>query len=39
VGILVKFNSNDFKNSAAHVLRKFVVVILPGTSFLYLFSF
>jgi hypothetical protein len=34
-----RFNSNDFKNSAADVLRKFVVVILPGTSFLYLFSF
>jgi ABC-type phosphate/phosphonate transport system substrate-binding protein len=32
-GIVVKFNSNDFKNSAADVLRKFVVVILPGTSF------
>ena len=39
-GILVKFNSNDFKNSAADdVLRKFMVVILPVTSFLYLFSF
>jgi hypothetical protein len=37
--IVVKFHSNDFKNSAADVRRKFVVVILPGTSFLYLFSF
>jgi hypothetical protein len=37
---VVKFNSNYFKNSAADVLRgKFVVVILPGTSFRYLFSF
>ena len=36
--VVVKFNSNDFTNSAADVLRKFVVVvILPGTSFLYLF--
>jgi hypothetical protein len=38
-GIVVKFNLNDFKNSAADVLRKFVVVILLVTSFLYLFSF
>ena len=38
-GIIVKFNLNDFKNSAADVLRKFVVVILLVTSFLYLFSF
>ena len=44
-GIVVKFNSNDLwcsaaENSAADVLRKFVVVvILPETSFLYLFSF
>ena len=37
-GIVVKFNSNDFKNSAADVLGKFMVVILPVTSFLYLFS-
>jgi hypothetical protein len=38
-GIVVKFNLNDFKNSAADVLRKFVVVIFLVTSFLYLFSF
>ena len=38
-GIVDKFNSKDFKNSAADVLRQFVVVILPGTSFLHLFSF